>query len=66
MYLSKPLAKDMMKELNSFFESTIEVPRTRHGNRQTLETLINEEVFLFAKYLRGERSTWIARIAELK
>jgi len=34
-----------------------------HGNRQTLETLISEEALLFAKYLRGERESWIPRIA---
>ena len=31
---------------------------------QTLETLINEEAQLFAKYLRGEAKTWIPRISE--
>ncbi|PIU59585.1 hypothetical protein COS86_03475 [Candidatus Bathyarchaeota archaeon CG07_land_8_20_14_0_80_47_9] len=31
----------------------------RHGNRQSLETLINEESLLFAKYLRNEKETWI-------
>jgi len=25
------------------------------GNRQTIETLINEEALLFAKYLRNEK-----------
>lgn len=61
-YLSKPLAKDMMTRLNSFFESTVDVPRIRHGNKQTVETLINEEAMLFAKYLRNERETWIPRM----
>jgi CRISPR-associated protein Cas1 len=64
-YLSKPLAKDMMNRLNSFFETTVEVPRVRHGNKQTLETLINEEALLFAKYLRDEKPTWHPRIVEL-
>jgi len=63
-YLSKPLAKDMMNRLNSFFETTVEVPRVRHGNEQTLETLINEETMLFAKYLRDERPAWIPRFPE--
>jgi hypothetical protein len=30
---------------------------------QTLETLVNEEALLFAKYLRGEAKTW-ARVPE--
>ncbi len=34
-----------------------------HSSKQTLETLINEEALLLAKYLRGERATWKTRIA---
>jgi len=64
-YLSKPLAKDMMNKLNSFLESTVEVPRIKHGNRQTLETLISEEVLLFASYLRSENEIWVPRIPHL-
>jgi hypothetical protein len=30
---------------------------------QEIETLINEEALLFAKYLRGERPSWNPRIA---
>jgi hypothetical protein len=37
--------------------------RMRVGKKQTLETLINEEAFLFAKYLRNEKKEWIPRIA---
>jgi hypothetical protein len=44
----------------------VEIPRIRVGAKQEIETLINEEAFLFAKYLRGERPPWIPRIAELK
>jgi len=51
-----------MKRLNLYFESKVEIPRIRVGRRQTLETLINEEALLFAKYLRDERETWIPRI----
>jgi hypothetical protein len=29
---------------------------------QTLETLINEEAQLFAKYLRGEAKSWVPRV----
>lgn len=61
-YLNKAFAKDMMRKLNSFFESTIEIPRVRHGNKQTVETLINEETMLFAKYLRDEKPNWLPRI----
>jgi len=43
--------------------SMIEMPRARHGNKQTVETLINEEALLFARYLRDEKPTWNPRIA---
>jgi len=48
------------------FTSIVEFPRMKVGDRQEIETLMNEEAFLFAKYLRGERPTRNPRIAELK
>jgi hypothetical protein len=51
-----------MQGLNRFFESNIEIPRIRVGKRQTLETLINEEALLLAKYLRNEKKNWLPRI----
>lgn len=62
-YLKKALAKDFMKRLNSFFESKVEIPRIKVGKRQELETLINEEALLLAKYLRKEKDKWIPRIS---
>jgi hypothetical protein len=50
------------KKLNSFFESIVELPRIKHGNKQTVETLINEEALLMAKYIRNERPLWVSRI----
>ena len=61
-YLSKPLARDFMNRLNSFLESKVEVPRVKCGNRQEIESLLNEEALLLAKYLRDERSEWIPRV----
>jgi hypothetical protein len=43
----------------------VEVPRIMKGEKQQLETLINEEALLFAKYLRNERKEWIPRIVDL-
>lgn len=40
----------------------IEIPLIRHGKRQRIETLINEEALLLAKYIRKESSDWIPRI----
>jgi len=33
--------------------------------RQTIETLINEEAYLLAKYLRNETREWKSRVVEL-
>ena len=44
-----------MKRLNRYFEGKVEIPRIRVGQRQTIETLINKEALLLAKFLRNER-----------
>jgi hypothetical protein len=51
--------------LNEYFQSKVEIPRIRMGKKQEIETLINEEAFLLAMYLRNEKQTWIPRIADL-
>jgi hypothetical protein len=43
----------------------VEIPRIRHGKKQTLDTLINEEVLLLAKFLRNERKEWIPRLTKI-
>lgn len=53
----------MMKEHESFFESKVEIPLIRQGKRQRIETLVNEEALLLAKYVRKEKKTWMPRIA---
>ena len=65
-YLNDQKTKDFMDQLNVFFESFVEIPRIKVGERQTIETLINEEALLFAKYLRDEMGTWKPRIASLQ
>ncbi|MEM2780698.1 MAG: tyrosine-type recombinase/integrase, partial [Candidatus Bathyarchaeia archaeon] len=45
-----------------FRKPKVDVPRIKHGKRQLLDTLICEEALLLAKYLRGERNTWIPRL----
>lgn len=42
----------------------VEIPRIKVGERQNIETLINEEALLFAKYLRDEISAWNPRICD--
>ena len=51
-----------MKELHGFFETKVKIPRIRVGKTQTIETLINEEALLLAKFFRDERKSWIPRI----
>jgi len=62
-YLTDSETKTLLNELNRFFETKVEIKRIRNGEHQTLETLINEEALLFAKYLRGEITSWIPRVA---
>lgn len=61
VYLNDTQTRDLMKSMNKFFESEVEIPRIRVGDRQTIETLINEEALLFAKFIRNETKTWIPR-----
>lgn len=53
-YLNNQLTRDLMKALDRYFASNVEVPRIKVGKKQNVETLINEEALLFAKYLRNE------------
>jgi hypothetical protein len=59
-YLSDAETK-LLDELNGFFEVKVKVKRIRNGENQTIETLINEEALLFAKYLRRGISEWKPR-----
>jgi len=62
-FLRDSKAKVLVDSLYKYFTRIVEIPRIRRGQKQKMETLINEEALLFAKYLRGERETWIPRIA---
>ena len=62
-YLNETKTRELMNSLDGFFETTIDIPRIKVGNKQTIETLINEEALLFAKFLRDERENWVPRIA---
>lgn len=64
-YLNDSETTDLTRKLYSYFESMVEIPRMKHGKRQTIETLINEEAFLLVQYLRNEHETWAPRIAKL-
>jgi len=64
-YLNNVQTREFMKSLYKYFQMKVEIPRIRRGNRQELETLINEEALLFANFLRDERETWIPRVTLL-
>ena len=64
-YLKEDKNRAFLKELNDYFESTVEVPRIRRGRKQKIETLINEEALMIARYLREEIPTWNPRIVAL-
>ena len=61
-YLNDVETRDFTAKLNEYFETTIEIPRIKVGERQTIQRLIKEEALLFAKYLRDERAGWAPRI----
>jgi hypothetical protein len=62
-YLNSSKTRELERGLEELFGVMVEVPRIGHGSRQTLETLINEEALLLAKYLRGEMKIWIPRVS---
>ncbi len=61
-YLNDVKTREFMVLLDDFFDTTIDVPRLKHGDRQSISSLINEEAQLLAKYLRKEEKMWIPRI----
>ncbi len=63
MYLKDEIASDLVDKLKEYFTLGVRIPRMRHGRKRKLETLINEEALLLAKYLRNERKEWTPRIA---
>jgi len=64
IYLNDTLTRDLTSKLHEYFRSMVEAPRMRQrAKKQEIETLIYEEAFLIAKYLRNERKNWIPRIA---
>ena len=64
-YLNDVETKNFTAKLNDCFEATVEIPRIKVGERQTIETLINEEALLFSKYLRNEKKDWGPRIGTI-
>ncbi len=61
IHLCEYETNELAEALGLLFERMVDIPRIKVGKRQTLNTLINEEALLFAKFLRNERETWIPR-----
>jgi len=51
-----------MALLDDFFDSMVDVPRLKHGDRQSINSLINEEAMLLGNYLRNRINIWKPRI----
>jgi CRISPR/Cas system-associated endonuclease Cas1 len=58
-------ADSLAEGLNSLFDRMVDLARIKHGNRQTIDTLISDEALLLAKYLRKERKNWDPRLVSL-
>lgn len=43
-----------MKNLEMVFETVVDIPRIKVGKKQTVDTLINEEAMMLAKFVRDE------------
>jgi CRISPR-associated protein Cas1 len=65
MYLTESKTDDLMEKLLKYFSSKVNVPRTGRGHSQEIESLINEEAFLLARYFRNEKSDWVPRVVNL-
>jgi CRISPR-associated protein Cas1 len=62
-YLNDSKTKDFSAKLNEYFEAYVRIPRIKVGERQTIETLINEEALMLAQFLRKERKEWSPRVS---
>lgn len=65
IHLCEYETNSLAEDLNLLFERSVNVPRMRYGSKQTLDTLISEEAFLFAQYLRNEKTSWKPRMSHL-
>jgi len=66
IFLNKTALNALTAGLYDYFKSTVDIPNVKRGKRQEIESLINEEARLLAKYLRGEKKIWTPRIVTLR
>jgi hypothetical protein len=60
--LNDSLTNGLVKSLNEYFKTEVEIQRIRMGKNQEIETLITEEAMLSAMFLGNEAKDWIPRI----
>ena len=56
---------ELVDEIFSFFDKTINIKRINVGFKSSINTLISDEAKLFAKFLRGEIKEWKPRIFDV-
>ena len=62
VYLNDKKTREFMNGVNDIFKEKVNASTIRaKGKTQLLETLINEEVLLLAKFIRDEKKKWIPR-----
>jgi CRISPR/Cas system-associated endonuclease Cas1 len=64
-YLNNAKTRELMTKINVLSEKKVEIPRIYLGKKQTVETLINEEALLFARFLRNQSREWKPRIVHI-
>lgn len=62
--IHKQRNKEFLDLLENYFQTTVNVPRVKHGKRQEIESVINEEAMFLASSIRGKR-IWEPRIVPL-
>ena len=61
-YLNDGKTREFMALLCYYFDSIVDVPRVKHGMKQSIGSLINDEITICAKFLRNEVTKWSPRI----
>jgi hypothetical protein len=61
-YLSDSKTSHLTRRLYAYLYWKVRIPRIRHGNKSSIETLISEEASLLPMYLRNEKRDWLPRI----
>ena len=64
-YLKDDKTHEFMAMLDDFFDSVVNVPRLKYGEKQAVSSLINEEAMQLGSYLREENKKWVPRISDI-